>query len=112
MRPEAIPTTPSAVHHVARPGSQSVAETAATDPHARCFPLYALSAARIPKYPLNLVVIGQSIVATAIVKLELADRASLTLGTYIGRGSLAYVCQQNRSVIILTGVIVYTKDLV
>ncbi len=60
----------SAVHRADRQGSQSVTEAVATDPDARCFPRNALSAARTPKYPLNLAVIGRFTVAIATVKSD------------------------------------------
>ena len=55
-------------------GSQSVTETAVTGLDARCFPLRVPSAARTPKYPLNLAVIGQFTVAIATVKSDQADK--------------------------------------
>ena len=74
LRLEAIPTIQSAAHHVAKPGRQGLTETVATDHHARCFLRHVPSAARIPKYPLNLAKADRCIVATAIVKSELVDR--------------------------------------
>jgi len=66
--------SPSAVRRAAKQGSQSVTETAVTGLNARCFPLRVPSAARTPKYPLNLAVIGQFTVAIATVKSDQADK--------------------------------------
>ncbi len=64
----------SAVPPAARQGSQSVMEAAATDPHARCFPRHAPSAARTPKYPLNPVKVDRYTVAIATVKSNKVDK--------------------------------------
>ena len=72
--PGAILMIPSAVPRAARQGSQSATETVATEPHVRCFLQHAPSAARIPKYPLNLVVIGRCIVAIATEKSDQVDK--------------------------------------
>ncbi len=82
--PKAILMSPSAVPRVARQGSQSVTAAAATGPDARCFPRHAPSAARAPKYPLNLVVISRFTVAIAIVKSDQVDNAVLILRAYMG----------------------------
>jgi len=88
--------SPSAAPPVARQGNQSGMETVAlaTDPSGRYSRQNVLSVAKIPKYLLNPAVTNRCIVATATLKSELSDRASLMIGTYIGRGSLAYVCQK------------------
>ena len=72
----------SAAPHAARQESQSVTETAAaaTGPDARCFPRYVPSAAKTPKYPLNLAVISQFTVAIVTVKSDRVDNAGLILG--------------------------------
>ena len=70
MHPEAIPTNPSAVFRVAKPGSQSVTKTVAMGPDARCSLQYVVSVARIPKYPLNHVVTDQF---TAVIATEKPD---------------------------------------
>jgi len=73
---------PSAVPRAAVQGSQSATEAAVTDPHARCFPQYARSAAKKLKYPSNLAVISQCTVAIATVKSDRAHNASLTSGIH------------------------------
>ena len=62
----------SAIPNVARQGSQSAMEVAAlaTGSGARCTLQYALNAAKIPKYPLNLAVIGRFTVAIATAKSD------------------------------------------
>jgi len=77
--PEAILTSQSAVPHAARQGRQSDTETAATGPDARCFLRHVPSAARIPKYPLNLAVISRFTVAIATVKSDQVDNVGCTL---------------------------------
>ncbi len=67
---KAILTSPSDVPHAVRQGSQSVTETAATGPDARCFLRHALSVAKTPKYPLNLAVISRFTVVIATVKSD------------------------------------------
>ena len=86
--------SPSAVRRAAKQGNQSVTGIAAiaTGPDAKCFPQYALSVAKTPKYPLNLAVVDRCIVAIATVKSESANSAGLTLRAYIGREYSAYVC--------------------
>ena len=89
--PEAMLMSQSAAPHAARRGSHSETETAATGPDARCSPRHAPSAARLPKYPLNLAVIGRSTVAIATVTSDQADNAILNLGyTWAGDTWLVY----------------------
>lgn len=78
--PEAILMSPSAVPRAARQGSQSVTEAAATGPADRCFPQNVPSAARTPKYPLNLAGISRFTVAIATVQSDRIDNAALTSG--------------------------------
>ncbi len=59
---------PSVVPNVVGSGRQSVAETAAMEPHARCSPWFVAIAAKIPKYLLNPAEIGQYTVVTAFEK--------------------------------------------
>jgi len=69
--------SPSAALHAARQESQNDTEVAATAavPNAKCFLQYVLSAAKIPKYPLNLAVISRFTVAIATVKSDRVDSA-------------------------------------
>ena len=60
----------SAVPRAARQESQSVTETAAMGPGARCSPQYVLNAVRIPKCHLNPVVISQFTAVTAIAQRQ------------------------------------------
>jgi len=64
--------SPSVVPRAARQGSQSDMEivAAATTLAAKCFPQHAPSVAKIPKYPLNLVLVDRCIVAIATVKSD------------------------------------------
>ncbi len=75
--PEAMLMSQSAVPRAAKQGSQSVTETAATGPDARCFPRHAPSAARTPRYPLNLAVISRFTVAIATVKSDRVGNAGV-----------------------------------
>ena len=60
--------SPSVVPNVVGSGRQSVAETAAMEPHAKCFPWFVAIAAKKPKYLLNHVAIDRCTVATASEK--------------------------------------------
>ena len=90
----AILMSPSAVPHVAKQGRQSDTEivTTATGPHAKCFLQYAPSVAKIPKYPLNLVLVDQCIVAIATAKSDRVDSAVLNLKSIHRLECRAYVC--------------------
>ena len=65
---KAILMNPSVVPNVDKKESQSVTETAAMEPHAKCFPWVVAIAAKIPKYLLNPAEIGQYTVVTAFEK--------------------------------------------
>jgi len=71
----AILMSPSVAPRAVRQGSQNDSEMTATGPDARCFLRHVPSAARTPKYPLNLAVISQSTVAIATVKSDRVDNA-------------------------------------
>ena len=69
----ATPTILSAVPHAAKQGKQSVTEAAvvmATGPSGKCFPQYAPSVAKRPKYRSSPAKVDQYIVAIATVKLD------------------------------------------
>ena len=66
----AILMSPSAAPHAARQGSQNDTEMTATGPDAKCFGQHAPSVAKIPRYPLNPVLVDRCIVAIATVKSD------------------------------------------
>jgi len=71
-RPEAIPTSPSAVKPAGRQGSQSATETeavaTATGPNGKCFPQLAPNVAKRPKYRSSRAKVDQYIVAIATIR--------------------------------------------
>ena len=80
FKPGAILMSPSAVPHAARQGRQSGMEVVVTATgHAKCFLPYAPSAAKTPKYLLNLPLAGRSIVAIVTVESDRVDNAGLTM---------------------------------
>jgi len=92
--PEAIQTSLSVVSRAAKQGSQSATEIAATELHARCFPQYAPSVVKTPKYLLNLVVISQ---CTVVIATEKSDRVDKPVGNfrYTWAGDIRPVCIKN-----------------
>jgi len=88
--------SPSAVPRAARQGNQSAMEVAAiaTGPDARCSLQYAPSAAKIPKYPLNLAVVDRCIAVIATVKSDRVDSSISNLESIHRLGYQAYVCSR------------------
>ena len=72
LHPKAIPMTPSAVPHAAKPGSQHATAIVAIAQglDAKCSPQYVPSVAKTRKYHLSLAKVDQCTVEIATVRSE------------------------------------------
>ena len=89
----------SAVLHAARQESQSAMEIAATGPSGRCSLQYALSAAKIPRYPLNRAGTSRCIVELAVASSDRVDKR-LNLKSHPGRATALDVILESRSFVV------------